>query len=225
MGNTFTEMLTLDLEQRKTAHLAARVNRPRDLLTAIAVAGEVAPGRPRVKTERIGVLGHSFGGWTAMKMPSREPRVHAVCGLAPASEPFVGRKAFDAGELPFSRDVASLIVAGSDDVLVDLKTSVTPLYARLDPPRALVAVDGADHFHFCDNIGLLHGVHLNTPRQGLPRPVRPLAELLPEARMHRLVRGLVTAFFRSRLESDGTGATLPDRALELDPALQVQRDE
>lgn len=219
LGNTFTEMFVLDLEQRKAAHLAARVNRPRDLLACIEVAGENADGRPRVNAERIGVVGHSFGGWTAMKMPAREPRVRAVCGLAPASEPFVGRKAFEPGELPFRAGVASLVVAGVDDVLVDLETSVKPLYQRLAPPRALLGVDGADHFHFCDRIELLHTNHLHTPRVGLPRPVRPLTELLPEERVHRLVRGLVTAFFRSALT--GASDALPTGAADLDAAICV----
>jgi predicted dienelactone hydrolase len=215
-GNTFPEMLLLDVEQRKAVHRAARANRPRDLAAAIAAAERGGEGLPRMAAERIGVLGHSFGGWTAAKMPAREPRVRAVCGLAPASEPFVGRRAFDDGELPFRGEVASLIVAGADDVLVDLDTSIRPLFDRLAAPRSLVAVDGMDHFHFCDGIELLHGNHQRMPREGLTRPVRALEELLPEERAHRIVRGLVTAFFLAAL--DGGGAALGG---PLDPAVRV----
>jgi len=211
VGNTFPEMLLLDAEQRKSVHLDARRNRPGDLAAAIDAVGRGGEGLPAVRTGRVGVLGHSFGGWTAMKMPALDERVEAVCGLAPASEPFVGRKAFEPGELPFARPVRTLIVAGRDDVLVDLETSVLPLHARLGEPRALLAVDGMDHFHFCDGIELLHGNHLRTPREGLPRPVKPLDELMEEARAHRILRTLVTAFFREALRDPAA----------LDPAVRV----
>jgi predicted dienelactone hydrolase len=217
VGNTFPEMLLLDVEQRRIVHREARINRPRDVRTSVAAASAGGEGLPRVRADRIGVLGHSFGGWTAMKMPAREGRVSAVCGLAPASEPFVGRRAFDEGELPFRSDVATLIVAGSDDVLVDLETSVRPLFDRLAAPRSLVAVDGMDHFHFCDGIGMLHGNHIRTPREGLTRSVRPLQELLAQDRSHRILQGLVTAFFLAALD----GGTVPNGMGDLDPAARV----
>lgn len=220
MGNTFAEMLLLDVEQRKDVHRAARRNRPRDLAGAIAAVVAGGDDLPSVDAGRIGVLGHSFGGWTAMKMPAREPRVRAVCGLAPASEPFVGRKAFDEGELPFAGDVAALIVAGAEDVLVDIETSVEPLFARLAAPRALLAVDGADHFHFCDGIELLHANHMRTPREGLRRLVQPLSALLPEPRAHRIVRGLVTSFFRTALDG-GDRLAVTASADALDGAVRV----
>ena len=105
-------------------------------------------------------------------LAARDPRVRAVCGLAPASEPFVGRRAFEPGELPFDRGCATLIVAAEEDVLVDLETSVRPLFERLGAPRALVGVRDSDHFHFCDGIPLLHGMHERNPRPGQPRPTR-----------------------------------------------------
>lgn len=221
MGNTFAEMLLLDVEQRKEVHRAARRNRPRDLDAAIAIAMAGGEGMPRLDLNRIGVLGHSFGGWTAMKMPARDRRVRAVCGLAPASEPFVGRRAFDDGELPFRDQVAAFVVAGAEDVLVDLETSVDPLFARLAAPRALVAIEGADHFHFCDGIELLHTNHLRTPREGLRRAVQPLSALLPEPRAHRIVCGLVAAFFRSALDGAGEPLAVTAGAAALDAAVRV----
>ena len=198
-GNTFAEMAGLDEQARVAAHLEARRNRPRDLAAGIEAAlagGSVAPA---VDAERIGVLGHSYGGWTAFKMPALDRRVRAVCGLAPASEPFVGRKAFDPAELPLPRGVASLIVAGVDDVLVDLETSVRPLAARLAAPTRLVGLEQTDHFHFCDGVELLHGMHFANPRPNQTRPTKPGAALLPQERVHRIVRALVTGFFASAL--------------------------
>ena len=232
-GNTFTEMQGLDEERRKSVHLEARRNRPRDLRAAIdAVVNLEWPsplskggpqggsfhGLPEIDTRRIGALGHSFGGWTALKMPFIDSRVAAVCALAPAAEPFVGRKAFAPGELPFARNVAALLIAGIDDVLVDVDKSVRTLFERINEPRLFVGIEGADHFHFCDGIELLHMVHAMTRRQGLTRPLRRYRELLDETRMHRILRALVTHFFAHAL---GAGAPFSKEALcELDPALQ-----
>lgn len=243
-GNTFAEMQGLDEERRKSVHLEARRNRPRDLRAAIdAVVNLELPsplsssrpkprrrtkggleggsfrGLPDIDTRRIGILGHSFGGWTALKMPLIDSRVAAVCALAPAAEPFVGRKAFEPGELPFSRNVAALLIAGLDDVLVDVDKSVRTLFDRINEPRRFIGIEGADHFHFCDGIDLLHMVHAMMPRQGLPRPVRRYSELLDEARMHRILRALVTHFFTQALGT--TGVADESSLRELDPALQT----
>lgn len=199
-GNTFFEMLGIeDEDERVRVHKEARSNRPRDLGRAIeAVLGGGA--WPEVSPDRIGVAGHSYGGWTAFKMPRGDPRVRAVCGLAPASEPFVGKKAFEPGELPLPGDVASLVVSALDDVLVDLDISIRPFFERLAEPRALVGIRNADHFHFCDHLELIHGLHeKNRRRPKQTRQPRPYADLLPEERMHRLVAAVVTGFFAERL--------------------------
>jgi dienelactone hydrolase len=191
VGNTFFEMLDLDDERRKAVHLDLREWRPRDLCASIDAALKL----PGVDAARVGAIGHSFGGWTALKMPALDARVRAVCGMAPASEPFVGRKAFAPGELPFDPPV--LLIAGRDDVLVDLETSVRPLYARLGSAARLVVIDGLDHFHFCDGIPLLHQSHYDNPRENQPRPTRPLGELLGQEPTHALLCSLVGAFFEA----------------------------
>ena len=225
-GNTFFEMVAVESEDdRARLHREARANRPRDLGAAIdAVANPRAAhaGRwPRVDPGRIGVLGHSFGGWTALKMPGRDPRVRAVCGLAPASEPFVGRRAFEPGELPFAIALPTLVVAARDDVLVDLDTSIRPLFARLAAPALLVGLRDADHFHFCDHLELLHGLHeRNGIRPKQTRATRPYPELLDEVRSHRALRTLVTHFFLASL-----AGTLPaieaDALAAVDPQLEL----
>jgi len=203
VGNTFPEMQNLDAERRKTVHLAARANRPRDLATTIDAVLAAGDRVPPVDAGRVGAFGHSFGGWTALKMPRQDERVRAVCGLAPAAEPFVGRRAFAEGELPLARDTPALLVAGLEDVLVDVEESVRSVFARLGSRRALVGIAGADHFHFCDGIRLLHAVHQQTPREGLRRPVRPYGELLAEERAQRVICALVRAYFDAAFKGAG----------------------
>lgn len=203
-GNTFQDMLAIQQEEeRQRVHFEARRNRPEDLCAVLdcLVAGDAA--WPEIDEGRIGSLGHSYGGWTALKTPGRDPRVGPVCGLAPASEPFVGRKAFDPGELPLPDGCPVLIVAGLADVLVDVGSSVAPLFERMADPCALVGVDRADHFHFCDAVPLLHQMHENNLRPRATRETLPYSETLPEARTHRLLRGLVSHFFRAAFEDDG----------------------
>jgi dienelactone hydrolase len=225
-GNTFSEMARIrDDEDRRSVHRQARSNRPRDLLTAIERVLDPAAaerGRwPEVVDERIGALGHSYGGWTALKLPGRDGRIGAVCGLAPASEPFVGRHAFEPDELPFRRPVPTLLVPALDDVLVDIDSSVWPLFSRLGEPKALVALRGADHFHFCDGLELLHGFHERNPRPMQTRPTLRYSELLPEARSHHATRALVAGFFAAAL---GPSAALPDLSAEALAALDSALD-
>jgi len=210
VGNTFTEMLALpDEASRRATHRRMRRLRPHDLhavLRALCDEAHLADRRPPIDPQRLGAFGHSFGGWTALKLPALESRLRSVCGLAPASEPFVGRKAFAASELPLPRHVEALLVAAQYDVLVDLESSVRPLFRRLGPGARLEIVDRADHFHFCDGIEVLHRMHRRNPREGQTQPTRPYSELRDEPEMHALLMERVTRFFAKPLALEGREA-------------------
>lgn len=204
VGNTFAEMMGLeDEEQRREIHLRARAQRPSDLVAAIRALldqGHEADRIPPLAADAVGVLGHSYGGWTSLKIPALEPRVRALCSLAPVSEAFVGRRAFDANELPIDSAIELLVIAAEDDVLVDLDASIRPLVARLGDHARLEVLDRADHFHFCDGVELLHRMHENNPRPNQSRPTRPLAQLRGEPETHAFLNGRVTRFFREALD-------------------------
>ncbi len=218
VGNTFPEMLALeDDEARRAVHREIRRQRPGDLHAVVralldgpARAG-AGPGQPfaiglpplpALDRTRVGGAGHSFGGWTALKLPALEPRVRAVCSLAPVAEPFVGSRAFGPGELPLPEPVAALVIAARDDVLVDLETSLLPLFERLGPGASLEILDDADHFHFCDGIELLHRMHQNAPRPGQRRATRPLDELRGERETQTLLADRIEAFFLATLSPE-----------------------
>ena len=211
LGNTFSEMIELpDEKARREVHLRARAQRPSDLsavIRTIVDEGHERHALPGVRQDSIGVLGHSYGAWTTLKMAAIDPRIASLCCLAPVSEVFVGRRAFEAGELPLPESVASLVIAAKDDVLVDFDTSILPLFERLGPSAELEVLDRADHFHFCDGLELLHKMHENTPRSGLPRPPRPLAELRSQGDTHTWLNERVTRFYRGTLRATGGNAT------------------
>lgn len=210
-GNTFLEMARIrDEDERIAAHRASRARRPHDALAALDAALAGALGSVPLDATRIAALGHSFGGWTATKLPRLDERIAAVCLLAPASEPFVGHRAYEPGELPFGRPIPTLVMPAVDDVLVDLATSVRPLAERLAGPKAIVGVEGADHFHFCDGIERLHSVHVATTRSNQVQPTKPYDRCLPEARCHRAVRGLVTWFLARNFAGDEHALTRLD---------------
>ena len=203
-GNTFGEMFALKTEEeRRAVHLRARAQRPEDVRSTIHALADTTheeSRRPPIEPIAIGVIGHSFGGWTALKLPALDRRVRALCCLAPASEPFVGRKAFAPGELPLPNHVQSLVIAARDDVLVDLEDSIHPLFGRLGAAAELEILPDADHFHFCDGIELLHRMHENQPRPDQPRPTRPLSQLMAEEETHDWLNGRVTRFFLDALD-------------------------
>ena len=213
VGNTFPEMLALkDDDARRAVHREIRRHRPADLhavlralLDAPASAAGRAPARhatlplPALDPARVASLGHSFGGWTALKLVALDPRIRAVCALAPVSEPFVGRRAFEPRELPLPAQVHTLVIAARDDVLVDLETSLLPLFARIGPAASLEILDDADHFHFCDGIELLHRMHESSPRPGQRRPTRPFEELRGERETQTLLADRILAYFSQHL--------------------------
>jgi dienelactone hydrolase len=197
-GNTFVDSMTrTSPESIREAHLLARAHRPADassILSAL-LGSEPRPDVPPLDATKLGVCGHSFGGWTAIKTAIHDPRVRALCCLAPASEAFVGRKAFEPDDLPLGPEVETLILAGSDDVLVDLETSIMPLRERLGVHARLEIAEGMDHFHFCDGTRLLHDQHEKNPRPNQPRPTRPMSELRGQNESHAWLAERITRFF------------------------------
>ncbi len=89
-------------------------------------------------------------------------------------------------------------------------------------PKALVGIADCDHFHFCDGVELLHRMHRSNPRPKQIRATRAHHELLSEERVHRLLCGVVTAFFATLFagEDDPIRAVAPRALAALDPALR-----
>jgi len=202
--------------------VARRVPEVRLVLTELpAAAGEL-----RLDGTRVGVVGHSFGGWTALATPDQEPRVGSVVALAPggASRPRPGIIPVVL-EYAWGRDVPTLYLAGDEDVMTPLD-GITELYERTPATARMFVLRGVDHLHFVDDVETAHeSLRLDTlpgDAAWIPAAMRPLAELCPPARAHEAIRGLTLAHLDATLRDDRRAeAFLRDAATTGLPALGI----
>jgi dienelactone hydrolase len=144
--------------------------------------------------ERIGLVGHSFGGWTVLATPEVEPRVRAVVAMGPG-----GSSHPEPGILPlkltfaWSHDVPTLYLAAEADVPIPL-AGVCELFDRTPASKRLFVLRRADHQHFLDDVeGEHEAVRAMTfPGEAawIPATMRPIAELCSGEQAHLFVRGL-----------------------------------
>ncbi len=114
------------------------------------LANDVAGVGALVDGSRAGIVGHSFGGWTALAAPESEPRVGAVVALAPggASNPPPG---IIPATLTFEwgRDVPTLYLVAEEDSALPL-AGMHELFERTRSSKRMVILRHADHGHFMD---------------------------------------------------------------------------
>jgi predicted dienelactone hydrolase len=148
----------------------------------------------RLDPTRIGIVGHSLGGWTALAATDVERRIRAVVALAPggASKPKPGilpvKLAFAWG-----RDVPTLYLVAENDTSLPL-AGMHEVFERTPATRRMVILRRADHMHFMDNVEEMHDTVRRMPFTGelawLPKEMRPMTELCSGEQAHQFVRGL-----------------------------------
>jgi predicted dienelactone hydrolase len=176
----------------------------------LAGAGEVAR---LIDAERVGMTGHSFGGWTTLTTTAREPRIRAAVPLAPAggSNP-LGPAAIleQALDLEWGRDVPTLFIVADRDSLLPLR-GMREIFARTPGEgKRMVVLKNADHMHFCDRVEEIHEVFRTMPQDPIFESIRssipPIGELSPGTHAHLAVRGLTLAHFDAHLKGDEAAA-------------------
>jgi len=171
---------------------------------------------------RIGIVGHSFGGWTALAAPDVEGRIRAVVALAPggSSNPRPGilraKLTFDWG-----RDVPTLLLAAENDVSLPL-AGMFEIFERTPAAKQMVILRRADHLHFMDHVEQLHeAVRAMPPCSAelawIQAEMLPIAELCSAEQAHQFVRGLTLAHLDARLrgQEDARRFLSGDLAAEL----------
>ena len=191
---------------RIEAVIASRVPDVRFLLDFLLAGGAAAGGLlAEIDQERVGLVGHSFGGWTVLAVPDTDDRVRAVAALGPG-----GSSSPRPGILPLTltfawgRDVPALYLAAAGDVPIPLD-GVIELFDRTPASRRMFVLRRADHQHFLDDVAgqheALRAMSLPGPAAWIPAAMRPISELCPPEEAHDFVRGLTLAHLDATLSS------------------------
>jgi predicted dienelactone hydrolase len=158
----------------------------------------------RIDRARIGVVGHSFGGWTVLAAPDVDDRIRAVVALAPGGAS-KRKPGIIPGTLAFAwrRDVPTLYLVAEDDISLPLE-GMYELYDRTPATKQMVILRRADHAHFMDAVEETHEAIRKMPFTGelawIPREMRPITELCSGDEAHLFVRGLTLAHMDSVLK-------------------------
>jgi dienelactone hydrolase len=178
---------------RIEAAIASRVPDIRFLLDHL-LGGTASDFEIPLDPGRIGIVGHSFGGWTALAAAGADRRIQSVVALAPA-----GSSRPKPGILPvkldfnWGRNVPTLYLVAEQDVALPLD-GMYELFARTPGSKQMVILRRADHAHFMDNVEHEHETVRNTAFSGelawLPKEMRPIAELCSGEQAHLVIRGL-----------------------------------
>jgi predicted dienelactone hydrolase len=190
-------------EQRALRADAAMANRVPDISFLL----EYVLAQAEVKPAPVGIVGHSFGGWTALASPDVVRQIGSVVALAPAgnSNPRPGilpaKLAFKWG-----RDVPTLLLAANNDVCLPID-GMYDIFERIPATKRMVILRRADHMHFMDNVEQLHETVRTSPPwipelEYLQKEMRPIAELCTGEQAHLFVRGLTLAHFDAVLKEN-----------------------
>ncbi|HEX6683173.1 MAG TPA: dienelactone hydrolase family protein [Candidatus Limnocylindrales bacterium] len=168
--------------------------------------------------DRIGLVGHSLGGWTVLATAQADARVRTVVAHTPGggANPRPGvlnlPLSFESG-----RDVPTLFLAAELDVPIPPE-AVEDVHGRAPAPKRLVTLKRADHQHFVDDV---EGAHEAARAMPLPpaaawmqAEMRPIVELCDGESAHRFVRGLTLSHLDATLRADPGAVQLLDGDIE-----------
>jgi dienelactone hydrolase len=169
------------------------------------------------EAKRIGIVGHSFGGWTALAVPETGERIGALVALAPAgaSNPKPG---IIPATLSFNwrRPPATLYLIAEDDVFLPI-AGMYELYERTPGEKQMVILRRADHLHFADNVEERHeqarAMTFPPAAAWIPREMRPIGELCSGGEARRFIRGLTLAHLDATLKGNPEARRLLDKDL------------
>ncbi|HEY6304874.1 MAG TPA: dienelactone hydrolase family protein [Candidatus Angelobacter sp.] len=186
-------------EQKKArwqAVIASRVPDARFLLDHL-LDSDAWVSEAKIDPDRIGIVGHSFGAWTALAAPEVDQRIKAVVALAPggASNPRPGilpvKLTFQWG-----RDVPTLYLVAENDVPLPL-AGMYELFERTAATRQMIILRRADHLHFIDDVEQEHEAFrtMLMPAEvaQMQKEMLPIADLCSGEQAHLWVRGLTLA--------------------------------
>ncbi len=166
-----------------------------------------------VDADRIGMAGHSFGGWTTLTTTARDRRIRAAVPLAPAggASPLPVNLLRESVDFRWGREVPTLYVVADRDSLLPL-AGMHELLERTPATKRMVVLEDADHLHFCDRVEETHELFRTMPQdplfEDIQKAIPPITELVPGERAHLAIRGLAAAHLDAHLRGDAAAARL-----------------
>ena len=159
-----------------------------------------------VDRARIGMAGHSFGGWTTLMATARDTRIRAALPLAPAGgwSPLPSEVLGQALEFAWGREVPTLFLVAELDSLLPLR-GMYELYEKTQSAKKMVVLTAADHMHFCDEVEQIHELFRMMPPpvfDQVVKDIKPIAELCSGESAYRFVRALGLAHMDAHLKGD-----------------------
>ena len=227
MGNTIMEMVDSFMKTKQGAFVEemaeigerSALDRPLDIIFLIdnIISGNTWVQTEAIDAEHIGMIGHSFGGWTTLVVTGRDARICAALPLAPGGGETPQKKDEDGRDSAnllttirtfWNRDVPTLYLAAEKDTLLRLPT-IFDLYNRTPEPKRLIVLNNADHFHFNDDIERVHEFFRtqfmtmggnNSETKILANSMLPASELHPSKGAYEYIRGLGLAHMDANLK-------------------------
>ena len=173
-----------------------------------------------IDEDRIGMSGHSFGGWTTLKTVEKDRRIKAIMPLAPGGGGEVNDENPMASSLSFNwhQPIPCLYIVSDLDSIVPI-AGIQDLYRRNPEPALAVVLTNADHFHFNDHVeaaqdgykAFIEAANTNADEEtrratnAILSVTKPSTELVPGSHAHKLINGLGVAHFDAHL-NDHAGA-------------------
>lgn len=146
----------------------------------------------RLDTTRIGIWGHSFGGWTVVETVKQEPRVSAVLQLA----------AFGIPGVPEDVDLPSMFLWGEEDKwMTPFESLHDQVIEEMPLPKYLLNFFNTGHFAFSDLCRFSPDLAENGNGCGTETRIgsNELFENPDPDTMHEILNPYATAFFGSVL--------------------------
>jgi predicted dienelactone hydrolase len=222
-GNTVIEVLQVTLAAQmgqpppdpETELATLMPTRPADVTFVIdRLLADTVDGVTTIDADRIGMSGHSFGGWTTLMATARDRRIRTALALAPAggSTPLPGAPLTAALDFAWGRDVPTLFLVADSDTLLPLN-GMRELLGRTTSPKRMIVLENADHMHFCDQIEVAHEFLRTMPPpvfDAIVKAMKPIADLCPADSAYRFVRGLGLAHVDAHLRGMKAAAQFLD---------------
>jgi dienelactone hydrolase len=190
------------------------VARPADISFVLdkLLAGELGIPADSLDADRIGMAGHSFGGWTTLRVAGLDRRIRAALPLAPAGgkSPLPTAVLREALDFAWERDIPTLYLVADRDTLLPLE-GMRELLADTRGNKRMVVLADADHMHFCDEVESVHEMFRSMPPPGpfteIAKSVPPVDTLCPGTHAYDFNRALGLAHMDASLRGNEEAAS------------------